>query len=55
MGEITESKTAKLSRDENQRTQWNKAEITHRDENKLIRKLKELVLIRTTELAFSQT
>jgi hypothetical protein len=50
MGEISKSKTAEHVY-EDHRIQWNKAEIIHKEENRIIRKLKESVFIRTTEQA----
>jgi hypothetical protein len=42
MGEIPKSKTAEHLSDEDHRIQWNKAEITQKEENRIIRKLKRV-------------
>jgi hypothetical protein len=47
MGAIFKSKKADHSMGEDHRIQWEKAEIIHREESRVIMKLKELVFIRT--------
>jgi hypothetical protein len=54
MGEISKSKIAEHSRNEDHRIQWNKVEIMHKEEKRIIRKLKKSVFKRTTEQAISQ-
>jgi hypothetical protein len=55
MGEISKSKTAEYSWDEDYRIQWNKAEIIHKKENRITMKLKVLVSIRTAKQVISQS
>jgi hypothetical protein len=54
MGEIYKSKIVERSWDEDHRVQWDKEEVTHKEEKRIIRKLKESIFIRTTEQAVSQ-
>jgi hypothetical protein len=41
MGELFKSRIAEHSWDEDHRKQWNMTEIIHKEENRIIRKLKE--------------
>jgi hypothetical protein len=44
MEDVSKPKIAEHSWDEDHSIQWNKAEIIHKEEKRIIRKLKELVL-----------
>lgn len=41
VGEISEFKLAELSRDKGHKRHWNKVEVTHKEENRVIMKVKE--------------
>jgi hypothetical protein len=47
MGEISKSKVTEHSWDDGNRIQWNKAEIIHKEEKRIIRNRKESVFNRT--------
>jgi hypothetical protein len=54
MGEMSESKTPEHSWDEDRRIQRNKTEIIYKEDNRIIRKLKESEFIKTGEQVISQ-
>jgi hypothetical protein len=49
MREISKSKTAEHSWDEDHGIQWDNAEITHKEEKRIIRKMEVSVFIRTEQ------